>query len=112
MFEPCIHLFHVSPVRGGCRQVVLEEGFKSSDKHHVPWIAIIPDPAHHPGATSGTDDDLKKKKINLTIKVVTICSGGCGMSFRSDFWNGLHRLLGVLPEGSPQLLALFESCFG
>lgn len=78
MLESCIHLLHVPPVRDGCRQVVLEEGFKSSDKHHVPWIAIIPDPAHHPGATSGTDDDLKKKKINLTIKVVTICSGGCG----------------------------------
>lgn len=63
MLEFCIHFLLVPPVRDGFWQVVLEEGFKSIDKHHVPWITIIPDPAYHPGATSGTDDDLKKTAI-------------------------------------------------
>lgn len=63
MLEFCIHFLLVPPVRDGFWQVVLEEGFKSIDQHHVPWITIIPDPAYHPGTTSGTDDDLKKTAI-------------------------------------------------
>lgn len=59
MLESCVHLSHVPPVRDGCGQVVLEESLKSSDHQHVPGVAVIPDPAHHPRSTSGADDDLK-----------------------------------------------------
>lgn len=69
---------------------------KSSDHQHVPGVAIIPDPAHHPRSTSGADDDLKNTN--------TKCSAYCKMPSISPYGNGLVTLaLGFL--------VLFFICF-
>lgn len=92
MLESCIHLPHVPPVRDGCGQVVLEESLKSCDHQHVPGVAVIPDPAHHPGSTSGADDDL-----NNTNMKCSKCKAYCKMPSTAPCRNGLTTLaLGFL----------------
>lgn len=87
MLESCVHLSHVPPVRDGCGQVVLEESLKSSDHQHVPGVAVIPDPAHHPRSTSGADDDLKNTNVKCSE-----CRAYCKMSSTAPCRNGLATL--------------------
>lgn len=112
MLESCVHLPHVPPVRDGCGQVVLEKSLKSCDHQHVPGVAVIPDPAHHPGSTSGADDDLNNTNVKCSK-----CRACCKLPVEMGL---LLLLLGFClfcflfcqeEVKNPQLSVLLKNCF-
>ena len=44
-----------------------EKGCKAGNIQHVPRIAVIPNPTHDPGTTSGADNDLVGKVTDFNI---------------------------------------------